>query len=90
VDSSNGLDDLLDHLERTTRMERAEARRVVAEVLAYFSESTETFVARRHAELQGQHLTNPAIFERISTELAARRFPAPALSQRQIRRIVYG
>jgi hypothetical protein len=75
---------------RTTRLSRAEAERVVAEVLAYFSEPLEGFVARRHAELQGEALKNAAIFERILAEARARRFAAPELSARQIRRMVYG
>ena len=64
--------------------------RVVAEVLEYFSESLETFVARRHAELQAEELQNAEIFARIAAELRQRRFAAPALSERQIRRMIYG
>ncbi len=82
--------ELLDHLEQTSRLPRAEAARLVREVLAYFDETAEAFVARRHAELQAQHWKNPEIFERIAKELETRRFAAPALSQRQLRRLVYG
>ena len=90
MDEPLGCDDLLEHLERTTRLTRAEAQRVVAEVLAYFSEPLERFIARRHAELQGEELKNDDIFARIAFELDARRFAAPPLSTRQIRRLVYG
>jgi hypothetical protein len=90
MDASAGFPDLLEHLEGTTRLTRAEAERVVAEVLAYFSEPLERFVARRHAELQGEELKNPEIFARIVEELRERRFAAPELSERQIRRMVYG
>ena len=82
--------DLLAHLARTTTLGPGEAARVVADVLAYFAETAEEFVRRRHGELQAQGLTNTQIFERISGELAARRVAAPALSQRQLRRLVYG
>ena len=85
-----GFPDLLEHLERTTRLTRAEAERVVAEVLAYFAEPMEAFVARRHAELQSEELKNAEIFARIMAELRGRRFAAPELSERQIRRMVYG
>lgn len=81
---------LLRHLTRTTRLSEGEARRVVLDVLAYFSEEAEEFVARRHAELKSQGLTNAVIYDRIAQELGERRFPAPALSQRQIRRLIYG
>ena len=90
MDASPSFPDLLEHLERTTRLTRPEAERVVTEVLEYFSEPLELFVARRHAELQDEELKNPDIFARIATELRQRRFAAPGLSERQIRRMVYG
>ncbi|MFJ1791712.1 hypothetical protein [Kitasatospora griseola] len=83
-------EDLLAHLSRTTALAPGEAARVVAEVLAYFSETTEEYVRRRHGELQARGLTNDRIFARLSTELAARRVAAPELSARQLRRLVYG
>jgi hypothetical protein len=85
-----GFPDLLEHLERTTRLTRPEALRVVSEVLEYFSESLEHFITRRHGELQSEELKNADIFARIAVEVAQRRFAAPDLSERQIRRIVYG
>jgi uncharacterized protein YdaU (DUF1376 family) len=88
--TSEALDELLDHLERTTRLSRREAERVVAEVASFFSESTEEFVTRRHEELRRERLRNPVIFERIAGELQARRVAPPRLTQRQLRRIVYG
>jgi hypothetical protein len=90
MDEALGFSELLEHLERTTRLTRAEAERVVAEVLEYFAEPLEEFVTRRHAELQGDELKNPEIFARIGAELRGRRFAAPELSERQIRRMVYG
>jgi len=90
MDSSAGMDELVAYLERTTRLSRAEAERVVGEVLAYFSESTEQFVTRRHAELQAEERKNDEIFEQIAAELVSRRFAAPALTRRQLRRLVYG
>ncbi|KQV14307.1 MULTISPECIES: hypothetical protein [unclassified Kitasatospora] len=83
-------EDLLAHLTRTTPLGPGEAARVIAEVLAYFSESTEEYVRRRHGELQARGLTNEKIFDRLTGELTARRVAAPELSTRQLRRIVYG
>ena len=51
-------DELLDHLTRSTPLSRGEALRVVQDVLAYFDESTEDYVRRRHRELQAQGLVN--------------------------------
>jgi hypothetical protein len=82
--------DLVDHVVRTTHLPAGVARRVVDDVVAYFAETTEAVVRRRHRELQATGLANPAIFDRIADELAARPVAAPPLSPRQIRRIVYG
>ncbi|MDH6137140.1 hypothetical protein P3T37_006572 [Kitasatospora sp. MAA4] len=81
--------DLLAHLTRTSALGPGEAARVVAEVLAYFSETATEYVQRRHAELQARGLTNEQIFTRIAQELPTRRVAAPELSLRQLRRIVY-
>ncbi|MFG2225331.1 hypothetical protein ACIBK8_04220 [Streptomyces sp. NPDC050161] len=83
-------DDLVDHLVRSTPLQRGEATRVVLDVLAYFDETTEGFVRRRHRELQSQGLRNDAIFERIRLELPHRAVSPPDLSPRQLRRLVYG
>lgn len=86
----NDLEELLDYLARTTRLERREAERLVDEVLSFLAEQPEEFVQRRHLELQRQGLSNAAIFSRLEQELRRRRFAAPAYSRRQLRRIVYG
>lgn len=82
--------DLLAHLARTTPYPEPAAARLVEEVLAYFSESVEEFVTRRHRQLQAEDLSNDEIFARIAREIEGRRFTAPALSARQIRRLIYG
>lgn len=82
--------ELVTYLERSSRLSRSEAERLVREVVAFFSEPLEDFVARRHRELQARGLRNDLIFQRIAAEVAERRFAAPALSERQIRRLVYG
>lgn len=87
--STSPFDDLQTHLSRSTSLSPAEADRVIAEVIAYFSEDVPEFVRRRHTELQSRGYRNDEIFPRISGELARRRFAAPALSLRQLRRIVY-
>jgi hypothetical protein len=90
VTDRDGLDDLLIHLARLSRGSGFEVEKVVRETLDYFSETVEQFVARRHAELQAEDLRNDAIWQRLADELRARRFAAPPLSERQIRRLVYG
>jgi hypothetical protein len=82
--------DLVDHLGRTTQMPAGIARRVVDDVVAYFGETAEAVVRRRHRELQAAGCANAEIFDRIAAELAVRPVKAPELSARQLRRIVYG
>jgi hypothetical protein len=83
-------DDLVDHLVRSTALRRGEAARVVLDVLAYFDETAEEFVRRRHRELQSGGHANTVIFERIAAELPHRAVAPPELSLRQLRRMVYG
>ena len=63
---------------------------MVAEIVGYFAESVPEFVRRRHAELKHRGLTNDQIFAVVVGELETRRFAAPPMSVRQLRRIVYG
>ncbi len=87
--ASEDLLPLLEHLEHSG-ISRGIAARVVAEVLAYFSETTEEFVRRRHRELQRNGVGNAESFAVIARELANRRVAGPVLSERQIRRLIYG
>jgi hypothetical protein len=83
-------DDLVAHLVRSTPLSEGEARRVVAEVVAYFDEPVQDFVRRRHAELRQRGWHNDRIFSGLGAELATRRVAPPPLTARQLRRIVYG
>lgn len=83
-------DELVDHLMRSTPLQRGEALRVIQDVLAFFDETTEDYVRRRHRELQAQGLVNAEIFDRIEADLKYRAVAPPELSIRQLRRIVYG
>jgi hypothetical protein len=84
------LEELVRHLGRSTGLPANVAARVVDDVLAYFDETVEDFVRRRHRQLQRRGYTNDRIFEQIAAELPARRFPSGGLSLRQLRRLVYG
>lgn len=90
LDHRPSHDDLVDHLVASTALQRGEAARVVLDVLAYFDETTEDFVRRRHRELKAGGSVNTDIFERIAAELPHRAVAPPELSLRQLRRIVYG
>jgi hypothetical protein len=78
--------DLVDRVAGSTGLSPGEAARVVA----WYREPVEAFVRRRHAHYQLYGKRNPEIFALIAGELADRLVAAPPLSERQLRRIVYG
>ena len=86
------LDDLATFLARSSRLDAAEARRLIAEIVAQLAaETVEQFVARRHRELKAQDAErNEAIYRRIAEEVATRPFAVARLTERQIRRLIYG
>ena len=87
---SGQWDELIGHLAQTTALPVGMARRVVEEVVAYCSEPVEDFIRRRHRELQAQGSSNAEIFPRLVAELSRRPVGAPPLTERQIRRTIYG
>lgn len=82
--------DLARYLAASTGLPQATAVRVVADVATYFNETVEEFVRRRHAELRRRPCKNEEIWPLVAAELEQRRFAAPELSERQLRRLVYG
>jgi hypothetical protein len=82
--------DLVRYLAASTGLPQLTAVRVIADVTTYFNETIEEFIRRRHAELQRRQRKNDEIWPLIAAELDQRRFAAPRLSERQLRRIVYG
>ncbi len=81
---------LVAHVMASTGLSAPEAVRVIEDVVAFHAESLEAYVRRRHAELKTYGAKNPEIFTQITTELADRVVAAPELSERQLRRLVYG
>jgi len=82
--------DLVAHLRRRSGASAAECSALIEEVRAYFSETAEAFVRRRHGELRREGLSNMQIFPIVAAELARRCVAPPAYTERQLRRIVYG
>jgi hypothetical protein len=82
--------DLARYLGASTGLPQPTVIRVIADVASYFDETVEEFVRRRHAELRQRQRKNEEIWPLLEAELRQRRFVAPALSERQLRRIVYG
>jgi hypothetical protein len=81
---------LVAHVVATTSLTPGEAARVVEDVIAFHAQPVEDYVRARHASLKTYGAKNPEIFARIAEELAHRVVAAPDLSERPLRRIVYG
>jgi hypothetical protein len=82
--------ELVARLVASTGLTPGEAARVVEDVVAFHAETLEEYVRRRHAQLKTYGARNAEIFARIAEELATRVVAPPPLSERQLRRIVYG
>jgi hypothetical protein len=82
--------DLVRHVARSTGLDEATASRVVADVLAYFGQTVEEYVVKRHENLKSRNRKNDDIWPLIMDELRTRRFKADELTERQLRRMVYG
>jgi hypothetical protein len=82
--------DLVRHVARSTGLDEATASRVVADVMAYFGQTVEEYVVQRHENLKSRNRRNDDIWPLIMDELKARRFKAGELTERKLRRMVYG
>jgi hypothetical protein len=82
--------DLVRHVARSTGLDEATASRVVADVMAYFGQTVEEYVVQRHGNLKSRNRKNDEIWPLIMDELRTRRFKADGLSERKLRRMVYG
>lgn len=85
----------MDHRHRrillaSCNLSGAELERLYADFLSLNDQQYADWVQDRHRELQRQGLDNETIYRQIARELPQRRFAAPPLSLRQIRRIIYG
>ena len=81
---------LVSHVVATTSLTPREAARVIEDVVAFHAQPVEAYVRERHAHLKAYGARNPEIFASIAAELRERVVAAPELSERQLRRIVYG
>lgn len=81
---------LVRHVVATTGLEPTEATRLIDDVLAFHHETVEDYVRRRHGELKLRGAKNADIFTLLRDELAERLVAAPDLSERQLRRMIYG
>jgi hypothetical protein len=90
VTDGDQWDELVAHLVRTTGLPSPIAHRVVHEVLVHVDETVDAYLRRRHRELQADGRTNAQIFVALADEVTSRPFAVGTMSERQIRRAIYG
>lgn len=77
-------------LQAVCGLSREAAGRAVLEVIDAFAYEVDDFVSTRHAELRARGFDNSGIFEQLRSDLTQLRFKAPPLTDRQLRRRIYG
>ena len=82
--------ELIQHLANVSGLPTSQLQHLIAEIVSYYSEPLEEYVRKRHHQLQSAGYSNALAFTRIQQEVQERRFPAAKLSERQLRRMVYG
>jgi len=82
--------ELVERIVASTDLSPAEADRVAEDVLAWYREPLLDYVRRRHAELQQRGVRNAEIYRSLAAEVRRRPFGAPELTERQLRRYIYG
>ena len=82
--------ELIEHLCRHGAPDAHAAARLLSEMLAFYDETPDDFIRRRHREMQLAGFANAAIYRTLQHELPTRRFAAGARTERQIRRAIYG
>ena len=79
-----------DHLLGIVDITEPELEKIIVDLLDHWSETLSQFVVRRHKELQRSRIPNRLAYAQIREEVSQRRFMAEPLSERQVRRILYG
>ena len=71
-------------------IEPFQAERILEDILMAYDQGVEEWIRSQHIRLQRQGLRNEEIYRFLADSLPGRRFTAPPLSVRQIRRLIYG
>ncbi len=71
-------------------LEKNELDRLIEDLSGAFSETVDEFIHKRHIQLQSEGLRNGEIYKILQKEIKTRLFHGPNLSERQIRRVIYG
>jgi hypothetical protein len=78
------------HILDTYNISEGDFGRLIEEFLEHFDSTLNDYVRSRHSELQKEGGRNTAIYRVLMREIEDRRFAAGPLTERKIRRIIYG
>ncbi len=84
------MNNFRNHLQETYNLSEKQVDLLFEEFSSYYRESAEAFIRRRHNEMKDEGLKNTQIYKILKSEIEDRRFSCDDLSERQIRRIIYG
>jgi hypothetical protein len=79
-----------EHLLRIVDLDERTLDKLVRELRDHWSETVGSFAHRRHRELQRAGVPSRLVYGRIVEEARRRPFAAERLSERQVRRMLYG
>ncbi len=78
------------HLLRIVDVSERELDKLIRELKDHWAETQREHILRRHRELRRLGVPTRDIYGRIRAELGARRFAPKPMTERQIRRLIYG
>ena len=83
-------EDLLLHLRAVTGMSESLLSKILEETRAWYAKDLRTWIRDRHRELQRQGLRNREIYPKLQAEMRGILVQPAPLTERQIRRMIYG
>jgi len=79
-----------EHIIASFNITDKEFDRLMDEIHNFYNETLEEYIQHRHFVLKREGLKNNEIYKSVLEEIKQRRFTASKLSERQVRRIIYG
>ena len=85
-----GEDALIHNLQSVTGLDEGVLRKILQEIRDWYDEDLQAWALRRHRDLQRQGIPNREIFGILREEAGRILIRPRPLTERQIRRMIYG
>lgn len=82
--------ELKNRLSHIIPIEFVDIDKLYEELISFFSDTQEKFITKRHRELQNEGYKNKDIYIILIGEIKHHLFKGKDLSERQVKRIIYG